>query len=217
MKLGIAPKKLIDIGAGHGVFLEEWKKVDTETHLLAVEPSDIMAKICRQKGFEVVESMLEDLPDEIGDAGLVSSFEVLEHVFDPLDFVSALARVAGKKGHVFLSTLCVDGFDIQTLWQDSKSISPPHHLNFVSIEGFKKLFDRAGMEIIDISTPGKLDLDIVGNYLKEHSKASETSLFGSRFIERLNSHPELATKFQTFLADNLLSSHVWIFGRPKQT
>ena len=72
VKLGIAQKKLIDIGAGHGVFLEEWKKVDTETHLLAVEPSDIMAKICRQKGFEVVESMLEDLPDEIGDAGLVA-------------------------------------------------------------------------------------------------------------------------------------------------
>lgn len=51
VKLGIKPKKLIDTGSGHGVFLEEWKKVDTETQLLAVEPSDIMAKICRQKGF----------------------------------------------------------------------------------------------------------------------------------------------------------------------
>lgn len=126
-------------------------------------------------------------------------------------------ELPAKRVMCFLSKLCVDGFDIQTLWRDSKSISPPHHLNFVSIEGFQKLFDRAGMEIIDISTPGKLDLNIVGNYLKEHSKTSETSLFGSRFIERLNGHPELATKFQTFLADNLLSSHVWIFGRLKQT
>lgn len=215
-KLGIQPRKLIDIGAGHGVFLEEWQKANTETSLLAVEPSDIMADICRQKGFEVIESTLEELPDDIGDAGLVTSFEVLEHVFDPLDFVLALRRVAGKRGAVFLSTLCVDGFDIQTLWQESKSISPPHHLNFLSIEGFKHLFNRAGMDIVDITTPGKLDLDIVANYLKENAAEPDAHLFGSKFIARLNENPDLATKFQTFLSENLLSSHVWIFGRPKE-
>ena len=64
-------------------------------------------------------------------------------------------------GYLFISTLCIDGFDLQLLWDNSSQISPPHHINFLSIKGFQLLFERAGISDISITTPGELDVEIV--------------------------------------------------------
>ena len=207
--LGIDVKTLVDVGAGHGILLEEWQQVKSDTELIAVEPSESMARECRRKGFMVVEEVAENVTELSGRADLVASFEVLEHVFDPLSFVKSLKRLAREGGHVFVSTLCVDGFDIQQLWEKSNSVFPPHHLNFMSIEGFKHLFNRAGMEITDISTPGVLDVDIVRNFMKNNPGA----LPNNRFLEKIISDTELAESFQEYLSSNLLSSHAWVFAK----
>lgn len=207
--LGIDVQTLVDVGAGHGILLEEWQKAKPGKELIAVEPSESMARECRRKGFRVVEEMAENVTEISGRADLVASFEVLEHVFDPLSFVKSLKRLAKEGGHVFVSTLCVDGFDIQTLWEKSNSVFPPHHLNFMSIEGFKRLFNRAGMEITDISTPGVLDVDIVRNFMKNDPGAFPNN----RFLKKIVNDTELAKSFQEYLSSNLLSSHAWVFAK----
>ena len=72
-------------------------------------------------------------------------------------------KLAKKDGYVLVSGLTVDGLDIQILGKSSKAIAPPFHLNFLSVEGLYKLFERADFSEIDVITPGKLDLDIVLN------------------------------------------------------
>ena len=207
--LEIDVQMLVDVGAGHGILLEEWHKAKPRTELVAVEPSEYMANECRRKGFRVVEEVVENVTEFSGRADLVASFEVLEHVFDPLSFVISLKRLAKPGGHVFVSTLCVDGFDIQTLWDKSNSVFPPHHLNFMSIEGFKSLFNRAGMEITHVTTPGVLDVDIVRNFMKQ-----DPDLFANnRFMSKLVNDPESAKGFQEYLSSNLLSSHAWVFAK----
>jgi SAM-dependent methyltransferase len=201
--------RLIEIGSGYGIFLEEWRNRFAETQLLAVEPSRHLAAECRKKGFEVIEAVAEHVGGYDGYADLVVCFEVLEHVHGPLAFIKTLARFVRPGGYVFISSLCADGFDIQMLWDRSNSIFPPHHINFLSVSGFRRLFDRAGLEDVDISTPGQLDVDIVrnaatndGSVLSEH-----------RFIRALLANEGAATAFQKFLAENQLSSHVWVIGR----
>ena len=54
-----------------------------------------------------------------------------------------------------------DGFDLQMLWEKSSQISPPHHINFLSLNGFRSLFNRAGLKNIQLTTPGQLDVDIL--------------------------------------------------------
>ena len=112
-------------------------------------------------------------------------------------------------GYLFVSTLCIDGFDLKTLWDKSSQISPPHHINFHSIEGFKLLFTRAGLRDIKIVTPGKLDVDIVRNYMKYNPKMVEKN----RFIEELLNDENKSKIFQNFLAENLLSWHTWVMGK----
>lgn len=207
---GMDIRRMIDVGAGYGIFLDEWRKRSPNAHLIAIEPSAALAKECRAKGFEVVEDIVEQVGDEYqGFADLVVCFEVLEHVYEPQVFVKSLMRLARPGGMVCVSTLCIEGFDLQTLWEKSSQIFPPHHINFLSVAGFEKLFMRAGLVDVRVTTPGKLDVDIVRNAFAKNPDL----LRGQRFLQCLVSNEKHAMVFQEFLAANRLSSHAWVMGR----
>ena len=206
---GIAVDRLIDVGAGFGIFLEEWRRCFPAVRAVAVEPSATLARTCKAKGFEVVEDIVENVTGHDDSADLVSCFEVLEHVYAPLDFVRVLKRLVRPGGYVFVSTLGVDGFDLQVLWDKSTQIFPPHHINFLSVKGFETLFQRAGLVDVSVTTPGQLDVDIVRNASKRDPKLLE----GQRFLHELLAEDSSATAFQRFLTEQRRSSHVWVIGR----
>ena len=206
---GFFPDVLADIGAGYGLFLEEWRKSFPETELIAVEPNPTLAEVCRSKNFDVAECFAERAAHLNGQVDLVVALEVIEHVHDLLSFCFALRDLLRQGGKILLTGLTVDGFDIQVLWEESKSISPPHHINFVSILGFEHLFDRAGFSKIRIFTPGKLDVDIVRNTVAGNSGI----LGGQRFLSHLLGRSEVVLQaFQKFLSEHQLSSHCWIWA-----
>ena len=118
-------------------------------------------------------------------------------------------RLTRPGGLVFVSTLCISGFDLQMLWNKSNQIFPPHHINFLSVMGFEKLFSRAGLVDISVTTPGKIDVDIVRNA----SQQDPELLCSHRFVQQLINDEQTASAFQDFLAANRLSSHAWVLGK----
>lgn len=86
---------------------------------------------------------------------------------------------------------------------------PPHHIKFFSVSGFEKLFERSGLVDVSVTTPGKLDVEIVQNT----SRLNPDLLHGQRFIQHLIGNDSNASAFQNFLADNRLSSHAWVIGK----
>ena len=106
------------------------------------------------------------------------------------------------------TTLTVSGFDIQVLWEKSKSVYPPHHINLLSIDGFRRLVERSGLSLVHLCTPGALDVDIVRNICIENSDVNIP-----RFAASIINAPEkVRTKFQSFLKANNLSSHIRIIA-----
>jgi len=212
-KIGIpSPRIAADIGAGYGLFLEELESLGSFDDIVAIEPGTQLAKTCKARGFRVIEKPVEDvLPSELK-ASLMTSFEVLEHLFAPVEFLETIRQLMIPGGLFIFTTLTSSGWDIQTLWEKSKSVSPPHHINLLSIEGITKMVERAGWEVVDICTPGKIDVDIVANMLKE-----DPNLEIPRFAEYLlkNRDTEAWDAFQTFLQNNRLSSHVRVVARPR--
>lgn len=206
---GLSVNRLIDVGAGYGIFLDEWKHRFPNVQALAIEPSASLAMECRNKGFEVVENIVENVVGHDNSADLVVCFEVLEHVHDPLSFIRTLEGLARPGGYVFISTLCIDGFDLQILGEKSGQIFPPHHINFLSVKGFENLFQRAGLTDITVSTPGQLDVDIVRNAAKRDPEL----LRHQPFLSRILASNDKATAFQNFLVEQKMSSHVWVMGR----
>lgn len=192
---------ICDVGAGYGIFLEELRAVFPKASLHAVEPGRDLAEKCRAKGFETLETYAEGARAWENRFDLVISSEVIEHVFSPEEFVRSLFHLVKAGGYVLLTGLGYEGFDILTLQEKSKSIFPPHHINFLSVEGFTTLFRNVGFRQCDIWTPGVLDIDIVLN-----------SRLAPEFLQVMSRRAGALEDFQTLLGRHKLSSHVWVMA-----
>lgn len=202
--LGDGPLRFADIGAGYGLFLAELHDVAPAWDLTAIEPDARLASICRDQGLRTVERWVEDIADRELDLDFVSAFEVLEHVYDPGAFLTACRRLLRPGGYALVTTLTISGFDLQILGRRSRSISPPQHLNFPSVTALAALAARAGFELVDVATPGELDLDIVRNVI-----AADPAVQVPPFVRVLaHADEEARRSFQEFLVAQRMSSHV---------
>lgn len=200
---GLSVRTICDIGAGHGIFLEELQKELPEMKLYAIEPDSYSAEVCRSKGIETLISTAEQAQQWHEKFDLVLCSEVIEHAHNVKNFLSAVQAVVKPGGYYLVTGLGYDGYDILTLQEKSNAVSPPHHLNFLSIEGFKKLFESLKISDVDIWTPGQLDVDIVMN-----------SGYENEFLRTLKSRGDSALReFQEFLVRHKLSSHTWILAK----
>lgn len=199
----------VDIGAGYGLFLQELMALDRFGRVVAIEPDARLARVCREHGVQVVEKWVEDVTPADVAADLAVAFEVIEHVFEPLAFLRAAASTVRPGGFLFFSTLAASGFDIQVLWEHSRSVSPPQHLSFPSIAGVTRLVERAGLEMVEVTTPGQLDVDIVRNRLLAHPE-----LPVPRIARAIAAADESARRaLQQVLREHRLSSHVQCLAR----
>ena len=195
---------IIDIGGGYGIFAEEMQKISSQP-VTIIEPNPLFAKVCRKKGFQVVEEFLEnvlvsDLPK--GQKCFVS-FELFEHLHSPIVFLNHLNNLMQPNDLFIFTTLSGAGLDIQVLWEKSPSVSPPHHLNFFNSYSIKMILKKTGFKCIEVSTPGKLDIDILANN-KEHIKDK----FWSTFIETANEKQK--QKWQDNITQSGWSSHMMV-------
>ena len=201
-----------DIGAGYGVFCEEIRKLVSKAHVFAIEPSPKLAGICRRKGLAVVPLFVEDaartdLPIGPAECGALTSFELLEHVQNPKAFLESCKRLLKPGELLILTTLNGLGLDIQVLWENSKSVHPPHHINFFNPRSIKLLLERAGFQALEVSTPGKLDVSILENGLGK----VVADRFWQNFFAQLSEDGK--ERFQQFLVDQGLSSHMMVVAQ----
>lgn len=214
---GVEPATAIDVGAGAGLFGDELTALSPSTSMRAVEPGAALARDLRRRGMIVFEGNAAAAAADAkwaGRADLVTCFEVIEHVTDPAVFLGSLSALARPGGILVVTGLCGDGFDIQVLGRRSKAVSPPHHLNFLSRAGVGRLLERCGIELLSLTTPGQLDVDIVRNAL-----LADPELAAEPFLRRLilEAPEETRQDFQEFLSRRGLSSHMWIVARrPKK-
>jgi hypothetical protein len=198
---------IVDIGGGYGLFAEEIRSL-LGTNPIVIEPAPHLAAVCREKDLFVIEKFLEDV--EVSDipAGprAFVSFELFEHLHDPALFLNHLNGLMASGDLFIFTTLSGTGVDIQALWEDSKSIMPPHHLNFFNPYSIRTLLERCSLEPVDISTPGKLDIDILANnrhLIKD--RFWKTLVSGSSETER--------QKWQEFISASGCSSHMMVVCR----
>lgn len=134
---------------------------------------------------------------------VITAFDYLDSLFDPEIFIRQAHRILEDNGLLFLTTRCISGFDMQVLWKNSKSILPPHHVTLFSVEGLVQYFESNGFIVKELSTPGQLDLDIIGNAVQEKPDL-EIPKFIQYLIEKRDSTAHQS--FKEFLQKHRLSS-----------
>lgn len=202
-----------DVGAGYGVFCEELRNMAPDhMDLVAIEPSPALAAVCRGKQIRVVSQFLEEmrrdqLPVDLDGPGMLVSFELIEHVQDPVVFFQAAHRLLVPGDLLLLTTLNGLGLDIQVLWEKSKSVHPPHHVNFFNPRSIRRLLERLGFQVLEVTTPGRLDVSILENSAgKRLLDRSWTNL-----LKQLDAVGK--ERLQQFLQDHQLSSHMMVVAR----
>jgi SAM-dependent methyltransferase len=195
---------VVDIGGGYGLFAEEIRSL-LGSDPVVIEPAPHLAAVCREKNLLVVEKFLEDVLTSDLPAGprAFVSFELFEHLHDPARFLNQLKQLMASGDLFIFTTLSGTGVDIQALWEDSKSVMPPHHLNFFNPRSIRRLLERCGLEPIEVSTPGKLDIDILANnhhLIKD--RFWKTMISGSSDAER--------QQWQHFISASGWSSHMMV-------
>ena len=197
-------KCIVDIGGGYGVFDEEIKKI-MDIEAVIVEPSVHLAAICRDKGFVVLEKFMEDIqPNElpVGRKCFVS-FELFEHLYDASKFLETVFNGMVKDDLFIFTTLSGMGIDIQLLKQNSKALSPPHHLNFLNPKSATRMLESKGFEVLEAITPGKLDMDILWNNQQFISDPYWKNIMQYCTKEEIDA-------MQSFISASGLSSHMMI-------
>lgn len=207
---GIETGCLVDLGAAAGMFCEEIHRVGRFPRIVAVEPNRAQAETCRDLGFETVEGTIADCNHLHGKVHVVSSFEVIEHVFSPAAFLEDIRRLLVPGGLVVVTCPNYHGFDTQVLGTRSESLDA-EHVNLFNPQSLPLLFERCGFTVLECSTPGQLDAEIV----REAALKGEIDLSGQPFLSTvlLDRWAELGESFQAFLRNSRLSSHMWLAAR----
>lgn len=198
-----------DIGAGFGIFLDELSRLRKGDNLVAIEPSPEQARLCESLGLVAETSALESLEGYEGQFELLTAFELFEHLHDPEDFLKHVFRMLRPGGLFLITTLNGIGFDILLLWENSRSILPPVHLNFFNPESIAMLLKKCGFEMVETATPGRLDWDIVESAIKN------TGARPGRFWEMFAASGTAESKaaLQDWISGGGMSSHMRILAK----
>jgi 2-polyprenyl-3-methyl-5-hydroxy-6-metoxy-1,4-benzoquinol methylase len=213
-KYEVRTSSILEVGAGFGTFCGEVKNRSVFTRVVAVEPTPDLAKTCRERGLEVLEMPVESIQLDAGGLfDVVASFEVIEHLFAPVDFVGHMTRLLRPGGILMLTCPNGQGFDIETLGKASNTVDH-EHLNYFNPESLAKLLTSCGLEILESFTPGKLDADLVRNKII----SGEFDVSHQPYLKKVlvDDWERLGEAFQEFLIQQGLSSNMWIVARKSQ-
>ena len=137
--------------------------------------------------------------------------ENLDHVNDPVKLLAAVRDRLASGGLLFITALVASGFDIVLLGFDNLYFCPPDRTNCFTLKGLETFLEKAGFELLEVSTPGVLDVEIVQAHLNQKS-APALSKFEK---EIMASETDVKQAFQSFLQKGGLSSFARIVGRKK--
>jgi 2-polyprenyl-3-methyl-5-hydroxy-6-metoxy-1,4-benzoquinol methylase len=199
----------IDVGAGYGTFCEEIKKYGIFKKVVAVEPAKDLADVCRQKNLEVIEEPIEKVT--LQQVSVITSFELIAHLFWPKEYLVACHKALSHGGLLIITTPNIRGFDMLTLLDLHHNVAGPNHLNYFHADSLGMLLKTCGFDVVQVLTPGKLDAEIV----RKKIITGEYDVKNQPFLKLIlvEKWETLGSKFQSFLEDSTLSSHLWVVAK----
>lgn len=141
--MGFKPDTIVEIGAGAGIFINEFDA----KRKVAIEPSDEAKQI--DSSVEVYNEYYSEEKFNFA-ADIIVLRQVLEHIKDPLEFLKKLKKSFNKTDKFYLyievpnSTLTFRFGRFYDYYYE--------HCNYFSINTINYLADQLDMEIVDLST-----------------------------------------------------------------
>lgn len=171
--------KVLEIGCSSGEFLSELRAAaklrfdDKDMTFLGIDIDRTSISKNTDRGIHIFESSVEDFAsscEEVFD--LILHFELIEHLRDPFSFMNNVRGLLSKDGLHHFHTPNANGLDNKALGYNdfrplAHGIFPPMHLQAFTPSNITHFALRSGFNILQVSTPGNFDVDIVKKFCDE--------------------------------------------------
>jgi 2-polyprenyl-3-methyl-5-hydroxy-6-metoxy-1,4-benzoquinol methylase len=174
--------RMLDIGCAAGSLLLSFDQLRIPADLVGFEPDHLMAAAARSRlhsNARIHASTFESTHFPSGQFDLVTASHSLEHVAEPVPFLSDLWRITCPNGVLFLEV------PHETRQSVRRIVAAKHrglmHLLFFSVESLRKALKKAGWRTVHVSTfgPDHASFSVVP------TRPGAFSHFGSRLRRRI--------------------------------
>jgi SAM-dependent methyltransferase len=144
-----SPSRLLDVGCASGMFLA--CAADVGWRVVGVEPSTALSRLAEEKlngRGRVIATTLQNAGLSDGDFDVVTLWDVLEHVPQPLEFLRMAVRLLKRGGHLFLNVPDLDSFQARLLGSRWPLLLP-EHLNYFNRKSLAFCGAQAGLAVVD--------------------------------------------------------------------
>jgi len=146
-------KRLLDVGAATGFFLDLARQAGWET--AGIEPAETAAAVARGKKLDVKTGILE--PDVYTESSfdVITLWDVIEHLPDPVATMRLITALLKPGGVVAINTP-----DSSSLWSKLMGsrwhmLCPPEHLCLFSTHSFDLMLAQIGLRMLERDKIGK--------------------------------------------------------------
>jgi 2-polyprenyl-3-methyl-5-hydroxy-6-metoxy-1,4-benzoquinol methylase len=192
---------LLDIGCGPGVFLKiaqnnGWK-------VKGVDLSKEVVMTCKRFAIDVVFGTISSSKLNNKKYDVITAFQLIEHVQNPLLFLHQMNKKLGKGGVIMLTTPDRKGFVAQILQSHWFEYYNEEHLFFFTKNSLKSIVEKSGFEIVTIKTEHgrSLNLPYIWSRLTDYYYTSAS---------RMNSLLNRIGFFPRFVRNKLTIREPWV-------
>lgn len=204
-----AEQRLLEVGCGGGGFLEVLREEGFAVE--GVETASGAVPYWTRRGLKVHRGLLEEF-QPAASFDVVLMWSVMDHFYDPIGALRICHTALRPGGWLFIGNVNTGGFDHCIMGFDCATFSPPGRVNYYGVESLSAHLGIAGFDVVEVSTPGRLDVDMVREYWRTGGGNGRHP-----FLEKLISGEEgTAEAFQHFLSNHKLSGYQTILARKRE-
>lgn len=159
------PKNLLEIGCGNGSFVKKISSQKIKVTGLEINKNEIN----KNQNFEILDETIEKHSENNkGKYDIVASFQVLEHIKNPMNFINSSLDTLKKNGLMIISVPNNDSFIKRK--KDNVLNMPPHHMGKWNIKSLLYIAKLKNLEIEDIIIEPLQDYHINWYLHKDYKK-----------------------------------------------
>lgn len=161
---GLAGGTLLEIGAGYGYFLAEAKGAFSELH--ATEMSKDAARRADEHADRLMVGGIEAVPSD-NRYHLIVALQVIEHIYDPRDFVRRCVRLLHPGGHLLLAAPNMDSPLRWLLGANWPSFKVPEHVSYFDVRSLSRLMRDQQLQALErLSYPHAFPASLIADKLR---------------------------------------------------
>ncbi|PCH92407.1 MAG: hypothetical protein COB85_08175 [Bacteroidetes bacterium] len=144
--------KILDVGCGIGYFLEQAKKRGWDVY--GTEFTSDAVSICEGKGIKMTKGALNIENYQLEDFDVVTSFEVIEHLTNPIEEMDKFSHLLRKGGLLYVTTPNFNSVLRHLLKSNYNVISFPEHLLYFTKRTLNRALRKSNFRVMATSSSG---------------------------------------------------------------